>query len=80
MSGQFHNIPEQHGAYAQSAVFTPSDLAFARDGIAAEADANAEMIIYADLDLQALDWARREGSVRNLGDRRHDLYSVNWKS
>ena len=80
MTGQFHNIPEHHGAYAQSAVLTPSDLPFARGGIACEATANTDMIIYADLDLKALDLARREGVVRNLSDRRHDLYAVNWKS
>ncbi|MCY6381431.1 carbon-nitrogen hydrolase family protein [Hoeflea prorocentri] len=80
MTGRFHNIPEQHDAYAQSAILTPSDLPFARDGIAAEATANADMIIYADLDLGALDWVRKEGAVRNLNDRRHDLYSVNWTS
>lgn len=38
------------------------------------------MIIYADLDLEALDLARREGVVRNLSDRGHDLHAVNWKS
>ncbi|MEX3008174.1 carbon-nitrogen hydrolase family protein [Hoeflea sp. TYP-13] len=79
ITGNFHNVPEQFGNFAQSAILTPSDLPFARDGIAAEASENVEMIIYADLDLSALDWARQEGSVRNLGDRRHDLYSVEWK-
>ncbi|MCP4316814.1 MAG: carbon-nitrogen hydrolase family protein [Hyphomicrobiales bacterium] len=79
ITGDFHNLPQQFCNFARSAVLTPSDLPFARDGIAAEASENAEMIIYADLDLAALDWARQEGSVRNLGDRRHDLYSVEWK-
>ena len=64
---------------AQSAIFTPCDLPFARDGIAAEAEANIEQIIFADLDRDRLDWARREGAVRNLHDRRPDLYASVWK-
>lgn len=65
--------------YAQSAIFTPCDLPFARDGIAAEAEANAAQIIFADLDMARLDWARRDGAVRNLADRRPDLYASQWK-
>lgn len=79
ITGQFHNLPQQFGSHARSAVLTPSDLPFARDGIAAEASENVETIIYADIDLATLDWARREGSVRNLQDRRLDLYGVDWK-
>ena len=30
ITGQFHNLPEQFGSFAQSAVLTPSDLPFAR--------------------------------------------------
>jgi predicted amidohydrolase len=66
-------------AYAQSAVLTPSDHGFARDGIAAEAEPQAEQMIIADLDMAALDAARASGSVRNLADRRLDLYSVSWR-
>ena len=65
--------------HAGSAIFTPCDLPFARDGIAAEAEPNAEQIIFADLDMARLDWARREGAVRNLHDRRPDLYASVWK-
>ncbi|MDA4846925.1 carbon-nitrogen hydrolase family protein [Hoeflea poritis] len=80
MAGQMVNVPEQFGSFAKSAILTPSDLPFARDGIAAEASENIETVIFADLDLETLDWARREGSVRNLSDRRPDLYSVVWKT
>lgn len=65
--------------YAQSAIMTPSDTPFARDGIAAETSANIEQIIFADLDLSLLDWAREEGAVQNLKDRRPDLYTVQWR-
>jgi predicted amidohydrolase len=64
--------------YSQSAVFTPSDYAFPHDAIAAEATPNTEMALIADLDLDKLAEIRRNGSVRNLQDRRLDLYQVNW--
>ena len=57
-----------------------SDEPTVREQIAAEATANKEMIIFADLDLEALDKARKEGTVRNLNDRRPDVYSVDWKT
>ena len=64
--------------YARSAIFTPCDLPFARDGIAAEAEPNIEQIIFADLDMAKLDWAREKGAVRNWHDRRPDLYASVW--
>ncbi|MHB1261921.1 MAG: GNAT family N-acetyltransferase [Thermoplasmatota archaeon] len=62
--------------YSQSAVFTPSDFSFPRDGIAAEANPNVETVIIADLDLELLRRHHRRGSVRQLQDRRKDLYSL----
>ncbi len=62
--------------YAQSAVFTPSDFSFPRDGIAAEASPNVETVIVADLDLELLRRHHRRGSVRQLQDRRRDLYHL----
>lgn len=64
--------------YAASAIMTPCDFPFARDGVAAEATENAEMALVADLDLAALERAREAGSVRNLRDRRRDLYRTVW--
>jgi hypothetical protein len=29
--------------------------------------------------LADLSWARAEGTVRNLGDRRFDLYRIDWR-
>jgi predicted amidohydrolase len=81
-SGLVGNLPNTDNlemAYAQSAVLTPSDHGFARDGIAAEAEPQAEQMILADLDMAALDAAREGGSVCNLADRRADLYSVSWR-
>ena len=80
-SGNCGNLPHVDNLdinYSQSAILTPCDFPFARDGIAAEASENVEQIIFADLDLALLDWARAEGAVQNFNDRRHDLYTVEW--
>lgn len=77
--GNIDNVANMDINYAQSAILTPSDHPFARDGIAAEAGENVEMMIFADLSPDALDAARVKGSVRNLHDRRAELYSVDWK-
>jgi hypothetical protein len=37
------------------------------------------MMILADLSFDTLDNARVKGSVRNLHDRRPELYGVDWK-
>ena len=62
--------------YSQSAVFTPCDFAFPSNGIKSEATPNTEMILIADVDLSLLDELHSHGSVRNLKDRRTDLYEI----
>jgi len=82
MAGNVGNLPGVENMdvqYAQSCILTPCDFPFARDGIAAEATENVETIAVADLDISDLAWARREGTVRNLRDRRFDLYRVTWR-
>ena len=81
LSGNTGNLPRVQNMdinYGQSSILTPSDFPFAKDGIAAETDANAEMVAIADLSIGDLVKARNNGTVRNLKDRRHDLYSVSW--
>ena len=81
MAGNVGNLPRVKNLdiqYAQSAIFTPCDFPFAKDGIAAEATPNVEMVTIADLRVDTLLEARAHGAVRNLKDRRHDLYSVKW--
>ena len=81
MSGNVGNLPNVENMdiqYAQSCILTPCDFPFARDGIAAECSENVETIAVADLDLMDLTWARAEGTVRNLRDRRFDLYKLHW--
>ncbi|QKV19737.1 carbon-nitrogen hydrolase family protein [Oricola thermophila] len=76
--GNVENVANLDINHAQSAILTPSDHPFARDGIAAEATENVETMIFADLDMGRLDAARVNGSVRNLHDRRPELYRVEW--
>ncbi|HUE78576.1 MAG TPA: GNAT family N-acetyltransferase [Sphingomicrobium sp.] len=81
MSGNVGNLPNVHNMdiqYAQSCILTPCDFPFARDGIAAEATENVETLTISDVNLADLSWARAEGTVRNLADRRFDLYEIDW--
>ena len=77
--GNLPNVENMDVQYSQSAILTPCDLPFARDGIAAEASENVETVTMCDLDLTDLAWARAEGAVQNLRDRRFDLYKTVWK-
>jgi len=82
MSGNCGNLPNVHNMdiqYAQSCILTPCDLPFARDGVAADTTPNTEMVAFADLRPDMLITARNSGTVKNLQDRRHDLYHVHWK-
>jgi predicted amidohydrolase/ribosomal protein S18 acetylase RimI-like enzyme len=81
MSGNVGNLPNVENMdiqYAESCILTPCDFPFARDGIAAESSENVETVGVADLDMTDLSWARAQGTVRNLRDRRFDLYRVVW--
>ncbi|WP_076069316.1 bifunctional GNAT family N-acetyltransferase/carbon-nitrogen hydrolase family protein [Sphingomonas montana] len=83
MSGNVGNLPNVDNMdiqYAQSAILTPCDFPFARDGIAAESTENVETLTIADVNLADLTWARAEGTVRNLADRRFDLYAIDWSN
>ena len=82
IAGSVGNPPRVHNMdiqYAQSGVFTPCDFAFPTDGKRAEATPNTEMILVSDVDLDLLNELHTYGSVRNLKDRRNDLYEVKMK-
>jgi predicted amidohydrolase len=76
--GDLPGVDNMDVQYAQSCILTPCDFPFARDGIAAEASENIETLTIADVNLADLTWARAEGTVRNLADRRFDHYRVDW--
>jgi predicted amidohydrolase/GNAT superfamily N-acetyltransferase len=81
-AGCVGNLPFVENAdihYAQSGIFTPSDIAFARDGIAEEASPNLETVLIHDLDTELLRRHKRQGTVQNWNNRRTDIYKVSWK-
>lgn len=81
LSGNVGNLPQVENMdiqYGQSAILTPCDLIFSRDGIAVDSTPNTEMVIFADLNLESLYESRFSGTVLNLSDRRHELFSVVW--
>jgi predicted amidohydrolase len=80
IAGSVGNLPRVNNMdiqYSQSAVFTPSDFAFPNNAVKAEATPNTEMVLIADVDLYALRDLHEYGTVKNLKDRRKDLYEVN---
>lgn len=82
IAGSVGNLPKVHNMdiqFAQSMVFTPCDFAFPANGIKAEATPNSEMILIADVDIDLLRNLNQFGSVRNLRDRRLDIFSLKKK-
>mgnify|MGYP003635782862 FL=1 len=79
IAGSVGNLPKVNNMdiqFAQSMVFTPCDFSFPANGIKAEATTNTEMILIADVDLDLLKDLNQFGSVRNLKDRRTDIFEV----
>jgi predicted amidohydrolase len=82
IAGNVGNLPDVENMdiqYAQSAIFTPSDFMFARDGIAAEVNPNVETVLVCDVNCTNIARSRETGTVRHLKDRRGDLYGIAWK-
>ena len=82
IAGSVGNLPKVENMdiqYAQSMVFTPCDFAFPANGIKAEATPNTEMILIADVDIDLLRELNQFGSVKNLRDRRKDLFTLKKK-
>ena len=74
--GNLPEVPAMDIHYGQAAVFSPSDFAFARDGIQGEADSNIETLLVTDLDISDLYRSHQRGSVTPRLDRRRDLFEV----
>jgi predicted amidohydrolase len=82
ISGSTGNLPFVENAdihYAQSGIFTPADISFARDAIAAECTPNIETVIIHDVDTDILRRHRHTGTVRTWEDRRRDLYQIHYR-
>lgn len=79
LAGNVGNLPDVENMdvqYAQSGIFTPSDIPFSRDAIAAECTPNIETVIVEDVDLELLSRHRQTGNLLNWKDRRTDMYEV----
>jgi len=79
ITGSVGNLPKVQNMdiqYSQSMVFTPCDFPFPANGIKSETTPNTEMILISDVDLDLLAELHNFGSVRNLKDRRNDLYQL----
>jgi predicted amidohydrolase/ribosomal protein S18 acetylase RimI-like enzyme len=82
IAGTVGNLPAVENMdiqYAQSGIYTPSDIPFTRDAVASECTPNIETVIIDDVDLELLKRHRQTGSVLNWMDRRTDLYEVRLK-
>lgn len=77
--GNLPNVENMDIQYAKSMVFTPCDFAFPTEGVKSEATPNTEMILIADVDTDQINELHNYGSVRNLKDRRVDLFEVRKK-
>ncbi len=83
IAGSVGNLPKVHNMdiqFAHSMVFTPCDFAFPTNGIKAEATPNTEMILISDVDIDLLSELHQYGSVRNLKDRRTDIFELRRRS
>jgi predicted amidohydrolase len=81
ITGCVGNLPEVENLdihFSQSAILTPSDVEFSREGIAAEAVSNTETLIYQDLDLGLLDRNREMGDVQTWNDRKQGPYKLTY--
>ncbi|MCB0570992.1 MAG: bifunctional GNAT family N-acetyltransferase/carbon-nitrogen hydrolase family protein [Phaeodactylibacter sp.] len=82
IAGSVGNLPRVENMdiqIATSAVYTPADFSFPVTGTIAEANPNTEMTVIADVDLDLLKGLHAYGSLRNLKDRRSDLYELKKK-
>ncbi len=77
--GNLPNVENMDIQFAQSMVFTPCDFSFPTNGIKAEATPNTEMILIADVDIDLLSELHQFGAVKNLKDRRKDLFELKKK-
>lgn len=66
--GSLPQIPAVSLNYGSAALLTPSDFAFARDGILAEGNINQEQVIIGEFNMDIIEESRQYGSVLPLRD------------
>jgi predicted amidohydrolase len=69
--GSLPMVPAVSLNYGQAAILTPSDFAFARDGILAEGVPNQETMVIGELNLATIRESRQSGTVLPLRDSQH---------
>jgi predicted amidohydrolase len=78
-TGNLPQVPNADIHYAQSGIYTPADIPFSPDSIAAECTPNIETIVMKDVDLELLRRHRYLGTTQNWRDRRRDIYRVRYR-
>jgi predicted amidohydrolase len=78
LTGDLPRVDNLDAHWADSAILGPCDTGFPPDGVLAAAGPERHHVLVAELDLLRLRALRREGTVLNRADRRHDLYRVHW--
>lgn len=68
MVGSLPTVPAVSLNYGQAAIYTPSDYAFARDGLLAEGAVNQESMVIGEINLGLVDETRKTGTVLPLRD------------
>jgi len=76
--GNLPRVPHVEFQFGQAALLTPSDYGFPPKGTQIEAPVNQDVGLITEIDLSALEHVRTHGSVRNLRDRRPELYQLGW--
>ncbi len=66
--GSLPTVPAVSLNYGQAAIYTPSDYAFARDGILAEGAVNQESMVIGDINIDLIESSRESGTVLPLRD------------
>ncbi len=66
--GSLPRVPAVSLNYGKASILTPSDFPFARDGIQQEGNANQEMMVIGDMNLETIRAARETGTVLPLRD------------
>ena len=81
-AGCVGNLPFVENAdihFAQSGFYTPSDIDFPWNQVAAEASPNIETVLVSVLDTELVRRHKLSGTTQNWQDRRTDLYGVSWR-
>ncbi|MET3287699.1 UNVERIFIED_CONTAM: putative amidohydrolase [Brevibacillus sp. OAP136] len=78
--GEMSNVVNMENSTAWAGVFSPCDTHFPIGGVVAEGIEHQDMIIVGEIDLKLIEDVRVSGSVPLIQDRRHDLYTVEFKS